>query len=195
MVMAWAFLLIMVAALLVTNFQQQSFSLFEWGFTTYERIFGPVPTEPEAAAAPQDRAPQEALEDNEGVRLSEAELEPWILKIWAGLALLGWLLGLLRSWLFGPREPMSLGRKLAWAALAAAVCSALCFVAWLFGSESFHGGPAGWIALFTGAPALVWCVSAWALSIGHLLDALRRIFEGDAETAQAGHGSATPRPP
>jgi len=84
---------------------------------------------------------------------------------------------------------MSLSRKLGWAGLAATVCSGLCFAAWLFGSEAFQGSPVGLIALFIGAPALVWGVSAWTLSLGHLLDLLRRAVEAGSE--KQGPGSAT----
>lgn len=172
MIMAWAFLLIMVAALVVTNFQQQSFALFEAGAAAYEWAFGPL--EPINGEPPQSEPRSETTPSGsqEGVRLDEDSLRPWILKIWGALALVFWLLGLLRSWLFGPREPASLRRKLGRAAVAAAVASAVCFACWLLGSERFNGGPAGWIALFLGAPIVVWLVSAWSLSVGHLIDAL-----------------------
>lgn len=198
MAMAWAFMLLMVAALLVTNFQQQSFSLIEWGVTGYERLFGPIEQESQQAASqtvatpagPQDGSEDESDEDG-GIRFSEADVEPWVMKIWGLLALGGWVLGLLRAWLFGPRSPMSLKRKLAWAALAAAAASALCFAAWLFGSETFHGSAIAWAALFIGAPALVWCISAWGLSVSHLLDFVRaRIERGppgrESESAETG---------
>ena len=49
MITVWAFLLLMIGAMLLVNFQQQSFSLFERGVTTYEAIFGPT-GEPEQPA-------------------------------------------------------------------------------------------------------------------------------------------------
>jgi hypothetical protein len=181
MIMAWAFLLIMVVALVVTNFQQQSFALLEWGVEIWEWAFGPLEPVDEAPARPDLDNPDPAAQ--EGLRFDEDTLRPFVLKVWGVLALVFWILGLLRAWLFGPREPTSLKRKLLRAAAAAGAASIICFGCWLFGSERFNGGPAGWIALFIGAPLLVWLVSAWSLSIGHALDTLGRRIAQPAEAA------------
>lgn len=189
MVMAWAFLLIMVVALVVTNFQDQTRSVLESGVVLYESVFGPLEPieEPvEKPIASDGPSADTGLADGPAdgaVHFDDESLRPWVLRIWALLALVGWLLGLFRSWLFGPREPATLPTKLARAAIAAGIASGICFACWLFGSERFNGGSLGWIALFIGAPALVWFVSAWSLSLSHLLDHLgRRITPAKVRT-------------
>lgn len=49
MVMAWAFLLLMVGAMLLVNFQQQSFQLIDSAARLYERVAGPIDVEPDGA--------------------------------------------------------------------------------------------------------------------------------------------------
>ena len=167
MITAWAFLLIMVGAMLLVNFQQQSFSLIEWGATTYERFFGPL--EPAPAARTESGGPEDGV-----IRFSAEDFMPWVLRAWAILALAGWLLGMLRAVFFGPRGSMRLKRKLLLAALPAAACTALFGLAYFFGSEEFHGSPFGWLLMFTGFPLGVWLVSAYSLAVAHGLDIVRR---------------------
>jgi len=179
MLVAWIFLLIMVGAMLLVNFQEQSFTLAERGVELYERVFGPLePVEPQASAGPA-AAPEPQAEDltavetdtaDGAVHFSGDEIADWLMPYWLLASLAAWLLGGVRSMLFGPRPPMRLQRKLMIAAAAAALCSVGFFVSWLFGSETFEDNPAGWIALFLGMPFAVWLVSAWCLSIAHLLD-------------------------
>jgi len=156
MITAWGFLLIMVAAMLLVNFQQQSFDLIDSSVRLYERILGPVePVEqPQASAEPQP------------VTWTEDDFKPLMIRIWGLLAAAGWLLGMVSRLLFGQRPRASLGRKLVRAGLAGLVCSALFLFAYFFGSESFEGPFWQWLLLFFGFPLIVWCVSAWSLTIG-----------------------------
>jgi len=172
MITAWAFLLVMVGAMLLVNFQQQSFSLIEWGATTYDRVFGPAQAESELPTPKTGDASDRA--EGGAVTFSDEDFMPWVLKAWAIMALAGWLLGMLRAVVFGPREPMRLKRKLVLAAIPAAACAALFAVAYFLGSEEFHGSAAGWMLLFTGFPIGVWLVSAYSLSVTHGLDMFRR---------------------
>jgi hypothetical protein len=173
MITAWAFLLVMVGAMLLGSFQQQSFSTIEWGVNTYERVFGPVQTESETPADPAAGSASDQADDG-AVRFSGEDFMPWVLRAWAIMALAGWLLGMLRAVVFGPREPMRLKRKLALAAIPATACVALFGLAYFFGSEEFHGSAVGWLLMFTGFPLGAWLVSAYSLSVTHGLDMFRR---------------------
>jgi hypothetical protein len=178
MLFAWTFLLLLVGALLLTNFQDASFSLLERGMTLYERIAGPFEEgpAPDPPIPPSDPASENPAADGAdgALRFSDEDIMPVVLRAWGLLALVGWLFGVLRTLLFGPREPARLGRKLRIAAYVAAGCSGLMWIAYLLGSETFHGSAAGWAALFTGVPFGVWLISAWSLGVGHAIGAVQR---------------------
>ena len=176
MLFAWTFLLLLAGALLLTNFQDASFSLLERGMTLYERVAGPFDDEPPPVEAGPGAAPESApgSAPDDAVHFSDEDILPVVLRAWGLLALVGWLFGVLRTLLFGPREPARLGRKLRIAAYCAAGCSGLMWIAYLLGSETFHGGAAGWAALFVGVPLGVWMISAWSLGFGHLVGIVQR---------------------
>lgn len=178
MLFAWTFLLLLVGALLLTNFQDASFSLFERGVTVYERFAGPL-----AEAAPADAAetpdvtpdsPNTSGETVGTTTFTGDDIMPVVLRGWALLALVGWLFSVLRSMLFGPREPARLLPKLRIAAYCAAGCSGLMWIAYLLGSETFNGGPLGWALLFIGVPLGAWLVSLWSMGIGHVIGIFQR---------------------
>ncbi|MDX1626976.1 MAG: hypothetical protein R3323_10715 [Wenzhouxiangellaceae bacterium] len=175
MLFAWIFLLAMVAALLLTNFQEQSFALIERAIMAWERWFGPIDT-----GSPPAEPVADAGGDGTGaVRFGDENLMPLILRGWALLALAGWVLGMARELLFGPRRRWSLRAKLWMAGVPAAICSGLMLAAWSFGGSTFHGPFLGWLAMFLGLPLAVWLVSAWSLSLGHVLDiAIQRLHGG-----------------
>jgi len=184
MIAAWTFLLIGAGALLLVNFQEQSFTLIERGVGLYEQVFGPIePAGGNNAMAGQagGKTVGPPAGGGEAVRFSDQDIMPEVLSAWAWVALAGYLLGLAHTWLFGPSEPWSLGRKLVLAAIAAAGVSALMFGAYWFGSEPFHGGFSIWFFLFTGAPLLVWLVSLYSLGVGYLLERLKRAISGADE--------------
>jgi len=183
MIAAWTFLLIGVGALLLVSFQEQSFALMERGIGVYENVFGPIESaegmEPAASDTDQGAATTQGNASNGAVTFSDEDFMPVVLRAWAWVALAGYVLGLIRTALFGQWQPWSLGRKLVLAAIAAAAASALMFSAYLFGSEPFNGGLAGWFFLFTGAPLLVWLVSLYSLGVGHLLGQVKGAVSGD----------------
>ena len=183
MLFGWTFLLLLVGALLLTNFQDASFSLVERGMAVYERVIGPL--EPAPEPGPEASEPVDGDTDTDtdasaepetqpSVRFSEEDIMPVVLRGWALLALVGWLFGVLRSMLFGPRDPARLAPKLRIAAYFAIGCSGLMWVAYLLGSETFNGGPIGWALLFTGIPFGVWLISAWSMGFGHVIGILQR---------------------
>jgi hypothetical protein len=163
MIMAWTFLLIMVAAMLLTNFQQQSFELIDSGVRFYERFAGPL--EPVEEAQPSGQS--------ESLTWSGDDLRPLVIRLWGLLAAAGWLLGMAWRLLFGARPRASLTRKLLLAGVAGLVCSVLFLFSYFFGSESFNDPFWQWLLLFFGIPFVVWCISAWSLSIGWAIGRLQ----------------------
>ncbi len=166
MVFAWAFLVLVVVLMLAINFQGDIDRMLERAEPWVERWLGPADSVAEGEAGGEEV-------EAETITLTEQDFKPWIYRIWVFAALAGYLLGLLRSWLFGPWRPPPLKRKLRRVAVAAALCSALLFLAWLFGSEVYAGSAAGWVAMFILFPLLVCGVSAASLGFSHLLDQLR----------------------
>lgn len=178
MLLAWTMLLLTVGALLLTNFQDASFSLIERGVGVYERWIGPIdsvagPATDPASATQADPRHQAGSENEESLRFTDEDLFPVVLRTWALLALVGWLFGVLRTLLFGPRKPTPLARKLRITFYAAAGCSGLMWIAYALGSSTFHGSVAGWAMLFIGGPLLVWGISAWSLLVGRLVRLLQ----------------------
>lgn len=176
MITAWTFLLLTVGAMLLVSFQQESFSLIERGAAGYERIFGSIEPEQSAErpASETESEDRSVAAGDAAVRFSSEDFMPWVLKAWAIVALAGWLLGMLRTRIFGPREPIDLRRKLLLAAVPGISCVVLFGLAYFFGSEEFHGSTLGWMLMFTGFPFGVWLVSAYSLAVTHGLDIVRR---------------------
>ncbi len=164
MVFAWAFLVLVVVAMLAINFQGDIDRMLERAEPWVERWLGP--------AEEADQAESNGGEA-ETIVLTEQDLKPWIYRIWMVTALACVLLGLVRSWLFGPWQPVPIKRKILRAGLAAGICSVLLFFAWLAGSETYAGSALGWIAMFTLFPLLVWGISSASLGFSHLLDQIR----------------------
>ena len=180
MLLAWTVLLFTVGALLLTNFQERSFSLIERGVGVYERFTGPIDSiaGPAAERPAGDESPPAAADsaraESQALHFTGDDVFPVVLRAWALLALVGWLFGVLRTLLFGPRAPTPLARKLRIAFYAAAGCSGLMWIAYALGSSTFHGSVAGWAVLFVGGPLVVWGISAWSLLIGQLVCRLQR---------------------
>lgn len=173
MLTVWTFLIVMVGAVLLISFQQQSLSLIDWSMTTYERYFGPIELETtEMTASPVPNASTET--DAAPVKFSDDDFMPWAFTAWGVVALAGWLLSALLAKLFGPRAPMPLERKLVIAAVPALASSALLILAYFFGGARFNGSAIGWMVMFLGMPFGVWLVSVYSLSVAHVLDLLRR---------------------
>jgi hypothetical protein len=172
MVFAWAFLVLCVVLIVAINFQGDIDRALQQAEPTIERWLGPA----ESVETAEDG-------ETETVTFTDTDFKSWIYRIWLVAALAGYLLGLVRSWLFGPWQPPSLKRKLGRVAIAAGICSGLLFCAWLLGSETFTGPVAGWIAMFLLGPLGVWLISAASLGISHLLDRIRAIAMSLADRA------------
>lgn len=168
MVAGWTFFGLMIAALLLTNFQDVAMPLTERLLLLAERLFGPF-----------DGAEFGQSGESGALHFTDEDILPIVYRGWALLALAGWVLGMIWRALFGARPSAPLRRKLIRAAVAAGIGVGLCLFAWAFGSETFQGGPIGWLALFFGAGFAVWLVSLYSLAVSAVIDRLHRAICSD----------------
>lgn len=180
LVTVWAFALAMLAAMLVANYEDQTWdtlgAVFQW-------IAG-LPLIGERFIAWM-----ESLAGDDGsINLGGDDLKAAALKAWGLLSLAFLALSLIVNWLFGPFKPWSLKRKLGIAALCCLVLLAG-FIAVYFGDPSRFNGPAGnWMLTFSGIVLILFVVNAWCLSVAYLLGMVRRGVEasslGEPQTPQ-----------
>lgn len=106
------------------------------------------------------------------------------MKIWALGSLLLMVLGWLANLLFGPFQPATLKRKLAYAGLGSLALMAGFVAVYFLSPGLFNGTTLPWMLNFAAIALLVFLVSVWCLSIAHVLGLLSRSL--------AGSGSAKP---
>lgn len=100
------------------------------------------------------------------------------MKIWVVLSLVLMVIGWLASLLFGPFQPLTLKRKLGFAALGSLALMAA-FVGVYFLSPELINGTATQLTLnFVGIPLLLFLVSCWCLSVAHVLGLFSRSLAG-----------------
>ena len=129
-----------------------------------ERWWGPINTDSEA-------------------KIDTAAVKAFIYKSWAVLALVAYLLALLRNAVFGKPAPISLKRKLVIVAMAAMVCVGLAFILILImGLASGQSVSGLVVGLFLYA-LLLWLVSAYSLSVNHILLKFRDMLFDEASLA------------
>ncbi len=161
MLMAWGFSILMLLALLVTNYQEQSLSLiahsYEW--LLQWPILGDYLNE----LAKADSGTFSRSYDT-------ADFQALILKVWAVLSLLLMLLNLLLSHYFGPFPPLRLSTKLKYALLASLLLLAGFLLIYAINRTKFNGGTGGWTEVFGGIAFLTFISSAYSLSIAHALN-------------------------
>lgn len=169
MVTVWGFGLLMLMALFFVNYQEESFDIV---FAVYEWIAGlPLLGAPFAAW-------MESLANNdEGVSPGGFDIKAATLKVWGYLSLALMLIALLVNWIFGPFKPWTLKRKLGVAALCCVVLLAGLFTIYFARPDEFNGPLSGWILNFGGIAVLLFIVSAWCLSIAHLLGLIRKAID------------------
>ena len=161
MIAAWTFFGLMIVALLLTNFQDVAMPLTGRLLLLAERLFGP-----------SDGAGFGQSDASGALHFTDEDILPIVYRGWALLALAGWLLGMVWRRMVGPRPPLALRRKMIRAGIAAAIGVGLCLFAWAFGSETFQGGPIGWLALFFSAGLAVWLVSLYSLGVSALIGSM-----------------------
>lgn len=181
MITAWAFYLFMVVVIVLLSFESRIFDLLESGYESYRLHFGPVAWI-EGSDAGQSLEPAQERADDQDASVAPAEFDeedimPWIFKIWGILAVAAWLLGALRTSVFGPRPQRTLGHKLRLASIAAGACWVLLFLAFFFGSSTFTEGFSGAFVFFTGSTMMVAIVSWLVLPAGALMVSFQRLVE------------------
>lgn len=117
----------------------------------------------------------EASAAEEGpISLNGGDLKAIALRAWAVISLVFMLLALIAGWLFGPFKPWTLRRKLGLIALACVLLLAGFAAVYFADPEEFNGPASQWMLMFTGVAVLIFIVSAWCLSIAHVLGWVKR---------------------
>lgn len=169
MILAWAFILLALTAMTFINFQETSVSILAWLSGIWEK-YEWLPSIDLSAYEQADGS----------IRITDELLQPAILKAWGVISLVLLVIDLLRTSFSGQREHKTLSRKLLIAAIGCAILSVGFLLNYWLSSESYDDGTTGWVTLFIGAPALVWLISAYSLSIGHLLNNINgRLIDRD----------------
>ncbi len=181
MVLGWAFVIIMVLAMFLIAFQGEIDSLLQRAEPTVERWLGPAPEASDTQA-----------EHTSGVsNFTEDDILPWIYRIWGGLAFIAWIFSMLRTRIFGPRPPKKLKRKISVTALASLIFIILLFIGSMllggFGNNTLLELTVPFILI----PILLFIVSAWGLSISHIIDKIQIEIEKFGEKEPLAEQSRT----
>ncbi len=164
MLLTWAFALLMLAALVFVNFQQQAFSatgnVIQWlmQLPLLGKYFSAFFT----------------AEDT-GVKLGIDDLKSYALWGWFVISLAFMLVNMALSAWLGPFQPWSLKRKILYAGFGCLLFFAGLVWVYFAGNENFNGSMASWMFSFSLWALLVFLVSVYSLSISHVLG---RISEG-----------------
>jgi hypothetical protein len=157
MLMAWAFILLALALMALVNFQEQGFTVVERLVILWDRY--PWLPRLDGAVNPTETG---------GLTLDDEGFRSLVVAGWAGVSLVLLLLSLLRQAIFGPASPVPFMKKLRWTLIPAGFVGT-----YLFGSETFQGGPLPWLFGFTVACGIVVAVSAYSLGVGTVLGQMR----------------------
>ena len=180
MVLLWALYLVLVFLMIYANFEGSFEDGLERGYEIYSERFGPITWIEEAQAEyEREQAMQEEVEvtPQESEEFDIGALFRLIMKVWATIALVAWLLSLLRGLVFGPRPPHTLGQKLKLIFLAVLAGWLVLLLTALFGSTTFVNGLSSWIVWFTVLAVLLTFVSGITLVVGEGFEFLRRRLE------------------
>jgi len=175
MLMAWTFLLLGLGLIALVNFQEQGVSVAERLILLWDR-YSWLPRL-DGAVSPTETG---------GLSLNEEGFRSLVVSFWAGLSLVLFLLSLLRQAIFGPAEPVPFLRKLRWAASCAGLVWLGLVGTYVFGSETFQGGPLLWFFAFALACGVVVAVSAYSLGVGALLERVRNAIQPGNEAGELG---------
>jgi hypothetical protein len=170
MLMAWTFILLALALMALVNFQEQGFTVVERLVILWDRY----PWLPRLDGAVDQT-------ETGGLTLNDEGFRGVVVSAWAGVSLVLFLLSLLRQAVFGPASPVPFKKKLRWTLLPAGLVWLGFVGTYLFGSETFHGGPLLWLFGFTVACGLVVAVSAYSLGVGTVLGQMRDAVRSPSE--------------
>ena len=169
MLVLWGGGLLMLAAMFFVNNQESTFDMLE----TVSRWIEGLPIVGDAFIHWGD-----AMAGEDGViHLGGKDLEAAILELWGWLSLGLLIVAMLVGWLFGPFKPWTLQRKIALAGLGSLALIAAFALVYFLDPSQFNGSALGWMLMFTGVGVILLIVSAWCLSIAHLLGWIRHLVQ------------------
>jgi hypothetical protein len=158
MIMVWGFALLMLLALTVVNFQQQTISAIEFVLEWLVQL--PLVGERLAALLADEGA---------NGHMTTADFKSFMLSAWAIASLLFMLAGMAVSSVFGPFEPWTMKRKLLLVLIGIALILAGMLANYFAVPQNFNGAASGWVINFSMISLLLFLVSAYCLSIAHFL--------------------------
>ena len=175
MVFAWFIAVGVVSLFVVLAFQADISNYIERNEARIEQVverwWGPVKTQDEEGAQAN------------GSKINTDAIKSFIYKAWAVLAFVAYILALLRNAVFGKPKPIGLKRKLVIVGVAAMISGVLAFMlALVMGLANDQSILALIVGLLLYAIVL-WLVSAYSLSVNHLLLKLRDLLFNETSLA------------
>ena len=179
MILVWALYLVLVFLMIYANFEGSFWGGLERGYEIYSERFGPIAWIEEGQAAYEREQATRTVEatPEEPEEFDISALFRLIMTVWGVVALVAWLLSILRGMVFGPRPPRPLGEKLKLMVLAVIGGWAILFLTAMFGSTKFEGGFFSWVVWFSVLAVIVTIVSAVTLIVGEAFEFLRKRLE------------------
>ena len=179
MILVWALYLVLVFLMIYANFEGSFWGGLERGYEIYSERFGPIAwiEEGEAAYEREQAARTVEATPEESEEFDILALFRLIMTVWGVVALVAWLLSILRGMVFGPRPPRTLGQKLKLMLLAVIGGWAILLLTAMFGSTKFEGGVSSWVVWFSVLAVIVTMVSAVTLIVGQAFEFLRKRLE------------------
>lgn len=181
MVLLWALYLVLVFLMIYANFGGSFWGGPERGYEIYSDRFGPIAWIEEGEAAYEREQATRTVEvtPEEPEEFDISALFRLIMKIWGVVALVAWLLSILRGLVFGPRPPRTVGQKLKLMLVAVIGGWTVLFLTAMFGSTTFEGGVSNWVVWFSVLAVIVTVVSVFTLIVGQAFEYLRKRLEPD----------------
>ena len=176
MITVWCFSLLTLLVMLIVNHQEQAWD-------SLESVAIWVSELPVLGPAYVEWLEDQATSDGK-IQLGGDDLKRLALKVWAVLSLAFMVMGWLASALFGPFQPWTLKRKLAFASLGCAALMAGYLGTYALSPDMFNGSMWRWVLTFAGLSFIVLLASSWCLTIAHALGLLSHwVSEARWETA------------
>lgn len=158
MLLMWGFGLLMLLALTLVNFQEQTISAL--GFVLEWLMRFPVVGE---------RITPLLSGENTDTHMTTSDFRSFMLSAWAILSLAFMLAGMVISSLLGPFQPWPLARKILIAGASVVLLLAGMAVNYYAAPQNFNGEASAWMLNFSLICLLVFGVSAYCLSVSHFL--------------------------
>ena len=162
MVIMWGFMLVLLLALFIISYEDATWTLFE-------RVMELIASLP--VIGPRFTAWLEAQAQDGTISFSPGKVDPFtaVLKVWGVISVVFMVLSWIAGRIFGPFKPWTLGRKLGVTALACMLVI-ITFIVLYFLDKASWNDPLSKVILTSSAMAFIlFIVSAWCLSISHML--------------------------